>query len=138
VNYRKKIAIGKNADGPPGFGGSSARRTWLVLLAAAAGLSVQASAFAQTASQITPPSFRPPSQANTAGVSIPEGSGLEAPAGAEKLKVKLRDVSVEGGLPDMAEATRKIVAGLAHRTVTAAEIFAAARALETAYGHAHR
>jgi hypothetical protein len=31
-----------------------------------------------------------------AGVSIPEGVGLEAPPGAEKLKVKLRDVSVEG------------------------------------------
>ncbi len=136
MNYRKKIAIGKSADGPPVFGGSSARRTWLALLAASAYLSVQASAFAQTASQITPPSFRPPSQANTAGVSIPEGSGLEAPAGAEKLKVKLGDVSVEGGLPEMAEATRKIVAGLAHRTVTAAEIFAAARALETAYGRA--
>lgn len=76
-------------------------------------------AFAETASQITPPSFRPASQTNAAEVSIPEGSGLEAPAGAEKLKVKLRDVSVEGGLPDMAEATRNIVAGLAHRTVTA-------------------
>ncbi|TPM37012.1 ShlB/FhaC/HecB family hemolysin secretion/activation protein [Mesorhizobium sp. B2-3-4] len=93
-------------------------------------------ALAQTASQITPPSFRPPPQANTPGVSIPEGSGLEAPAGAEKLKVKLRDVRVEGSLPEMAEATRKIVAGLAHRTVTAAEIFAAAKALETEYGRA--
>jgi len=136
VDYRKKIAIGNDADGPPVLGGPSARGTWLILLAASACLSVQTGAFAETASQITPPSFRPPPQANTVGVSIPEGSGLEAPAGAEKLKVKLRDVSVEGGLPDMAEATRKIVAGLAHRTVTAAEIFAAARALETEYGRA--
>ncbi|QKC82020.1 ShlB/FhaC/HecB family hemolysin secretion/activation protein [Mesorhizobium sp. NZP2077] len=106
------------------------------MLAASICLGLPAGAFAETASQITPPSFRPPPQTNMAGVTIPEGSGLEAPAGAEKLKVKLRDVSVEGGLPDMAEATRKIVAGIAHRTVTAAEIFAAARALETAYGRA--
>ena len=89
------------------------------MLAASICLGLPAGAFAETASQITPPSFRPAPQTNMAGVTIPEGSGLEAPAGAEKLKVKLRDVSVEGGLPDMAEATRKIVAGLAHRTVTA-------------------
>lgn len=132
----RSIAIGKNADGLPVFSGPAARWGWRVLLIATTCLSVQAVAFAQTASQITPPSFRPPPQADTAGVSIPEGSGLEAPAGAEKLRVKLADVRVEGGLPDMAEATRKIIASLAHRTVTAAEIFAAARALETEYGRA--
>ncbi|GLQ77000.1 polypeptide-transport-associated domain protein shlb-type [Mesorhizobium huakuii] len=136
MDYREKIAIGKNADGLPVSGGPSARGILPILLAATACLSFQTSAFAETASQITPPSFRPPPQTDTVGVSIPEGSGLQAPAGAEKLKVKLRDVSVEGGLPDMAEATRKLVAGLAHRTVTAAEIFAAARALETEYGRA--
>lgn len=132
----RSIAIGKNADGLPVFSGPAARWGWRVLLIATACLSVQAVAFAQTASQITPPSFRPPPQADTAGVSIPESSGLEAPAGAEKLRVKLADVRVEGGLPDMAEATRKIIASLAHRTVTAAEIFTAARALETEYGRA--
>jgi hemolysin activation/secretion protein len=132
----RSIAIGKNADGLPVFSGPAARWGWRVLLIATTCLSVQAVAFAQTASQITPPSFRPPPQADTAGVSIQEGSGLEAPADAEKLRVKLADVRVEGGLPDMAEATRKIIASLAHRTVTAAEIFAAARALETEYGRA--
>jgi len=129
------IAIGRNA-GLPVFGRLAAGAGWLVLSTASACLWLQAGAYAQTASQITPPSFRPPPQVNTAGVSIPEGQGLEAPAGAEKLRVKLKDVDVEGGLPDMAEATRKIVAGLAHRTVTAAEIFAAARRLETEYGRA--
>lgn len=136
MKYTSKIAIGGNSDCQPFFGGLAARGGWLVLLVVSACLWLQAGAFAQTASQITPPSFRPAPQANTAGVSIPESEGLEAPAGAEKLKVKLRDVSVEGGLPDMADATRKIVAGLAHRTVTAAEIFAAARNLETEYGRA--
>jgi len=132
----RSIAIGKSRNGLPAFGRPSARWGWRVLLIATTCLSAQAVAFAQTASQITPPSFRPPPQANTAGVSIPEASCLEAPAGAEKLRVKLADVRVEGGLPDMAEATRKITAGLAHRTVTAAEIFAAARELETEYGRA--
>lgn len=136
MNYRSKIAIGKKADIPPAFGGIGARGGWRGVIATSIWLSLPAAAFAQTASQITPPSFRPPLQADTAGVSIPEGAGLQAPAGAEKLKVKLRDVSVEGGLPDMTEATRKITGGLAHRTVTAAEIFAAARALETEYGRA--
>jgi len=125
-----------NAGGLPVSNGLAARWGWRLLLAASTCLSVQAAAFAQTASQITPPSFRPPPQVDTAGVSIPEGSGLEAPAGAEKLRVKLADVRVEGGLPEMAEATRKIIAGVAHHSVTAAEIFAAARKLETEYGRA--
>ncbi|QPC95090.1 ShlB/FhaC/HecB family hemolysin secretion/activation protein [Mesorhizobium sp. INR15] len=112
------------------------RRFRAVLLAVMASPWVPAGAFAQTASQITPPSFRPLPKPDTAQVSIPEGSGLEAPAGAEKLKVRLADVRVEGGLPAMAEATRKIIEGLAHRTVTAAEIFTAARMLETEYGRA--
>ena len=66
------------------------------------------------------------------------GSGFkaEAPAGAEKLKVKLAEVHIEGGLADMAEATRKITGVLAHRTVTAAQIFAAARELEAEYARA--
>ncbi len=108
----------------------------MAFLAVSTCLWLSAGAFAQTASQITPPTFRPPPGPDTAGVSIPAGTGLEAPAGAEKLKVKLAGVDVEGGLADMAGATSRITAGLAHRTVTAAEIFAAARRLEAAYAHA--
>jgi hemolysin activation/secretion protein len=96
-------------------------------------LSLAGGARAQTAGQITPPSFRPPLQGGAGSLVIPEGPGLEAPPGAERLTVRLADVVVEGGLPAMAETTRSLLAGLAHRTVTAAEIFAAARALEAAY-----
>ncbi|WP_254633932.1 ShlB/FhaC/HecB family hemolysin secretion/activation protein [Mesorhizobium sp. GbtcB19] len=111
-------------------------RVKMALAAASACLWLSAGAFAQTASQITPPTFRPPPGPDTAGVSIPESKGLEAPAGAEKLKVKLTGVHIGGGLADMTDATRKVTAGLSRRTVTAAEIFAAARQLEAEYAHA--
>ena len=117
-------------------GGRGARCVKVGLAAASACLWLSASAHAQTASQITPPTFRPPPGPDTAGVAIPESKGLEAPAGAEKLKVKLAAVHIEGGLADMADATRKVAAGLSHRTVTAAEIFAAARQLEAEYARA--
>ncbi|MGX5803456.1 ShlB/FhaC/HecB family hemolysin secretion/activation protein [Bradyrhizobium sp. Arg314] len=108
----------------------------MALAAASACLWLSASAFAQTASQITPPTFRPPPGPDTAGVSIPESEGLEAPPGAEKLKVKLAGVHIEGGLAEMADATRKVTAGISRRTVTAAEIFAAAQQLEAEYARA--
>jgi len=100
----RSIAIGKSRNGLPAFGRPSARWGWRVLLIATTCLSAQAVAFAQTASQITPPSFRPPPQANTAGVSIPEASFLEAPAGPGKPRVKPADVRVESGLPERGRA----------------------------------
>ncbi|TGE00512.1 ShlB/FhaC/HecB family hemolysin secretion/activation protein [Methylobacterium nonmethylotrophicum] len=99
----------------------------------AGALLVTGPALAQTASQITPQSFRPALQSQGGGLVIPEGPGLEAPAGAERLTVRLRTVAIEGTLPDLADPTQDIVAGLSGRTVTAAELFAAARALEQAY-----
>ncbi|WP_375454852.1 ShlB/FhaC/HecB family hemolysin secretion/activation protein [uncultured Methylobacterium sp.] len=64
---------------------------------------------------------------------IPEGQGPEAPAGADRLTVRVRRVAVEGGLPALAGTTAALQARLSGRTVTAAEIFAAARELEQAY-----
>jgi hemolysin activation/secretion protein len=92
-------------------------------------------AFSQTASQITPPSFRP-ELSRGGGVVVPGGAGLETPAGAEKLTVKLSGVRVSGGLPQLAEATAALKARLSGRRVTGAEIFAAARELEAAYAQA--
>lgn len=82
-----------------------------------------------------PPSFRPDVQ-HRGGVVVPGGAGLATPAGAEKLSVKLSGVSVSGGLPQLAEATRALEARLSGRRVSGAEIFAAARDLETAYAQA--
>jgi len=91
---------------------------------------------AQTASQITPPSFSPPIESRGGGFVIPEAQGLAAPPGADRLTVRLRGVAVEGGLPALAEATAALREKLAGRVVSAAAVFAAARELEQAYAAA--
>ena len=93
------------------------------------------SSLAQTASQITPPSFAPNLERG-GGFVIPGGAGLAAPPGAEKLFVKLSGVSVKGGLPQLEAATAALAAGLTGRRVSGAEVFAAARELEAAYAAA--
>ena len=90
---------------------------------------------AQTASQITPPSFRPDLE-RPGGFSLNGGGGLGTPAGAEKLFVRLAGVRVEGGLADLRGATSALEAKLSGRSVSGAEIFAAARDLEAAYAAA--
>lgn len=90
---------------------------------------------AQTASQITPPSFAPNVERG-GGVVIPDGGGLAAPAGAEKLSVKLSGVTINGGLPELAAATAALEAKLTGRKISGADVFAAARELEAAYASA--
>lgn len=98
------------------------------------------SAHAQTASQITPASVRPAAPVGSGEVAIPELSGPEAPKGADRLKVRLAEVVIAGGAgaatADVASARGAFRAAIAGKTVTVAEIFAAARALEAAYGRA--
>lgn len=100
------------------------------------------SAAAQTASQITPASVRPAERVVSGEVAIPEMAGPEAPKGADRLKVRLADVVIAGGAEagdasaDVAAARGTFRAAIAGKTVTVAEIFAAARALEAAYGRA--
>jgi hemolysin activation/secretion protein len=90
---------------------------------------------AQTASQITPPSFRPPLERG-GGFSLPGTPGLQAPAGAEKLFVRLARVKVEAGGPELSAAIEELRARLTGRQISAAEIFTAARELEAAYSRA--
>ncbi|MGG6898363.1 ShlB/FhaC/HecB family hemolysin secretion/activation protein, partial [Rhizobium sp. BR 315] len=78
------------------------------------------SAFAQTASQVTPQSFEPQLQKQSSGIVIPEASGPVAPKGAEKLTVRLKTVKVEGGLPGFAEDEARVANSLSGRRVTAA------------------
>lgn len=104
--------------------------------AAGSGLAVLllcGSALAQTASQVTPPTFQPPLQRGGGGFDLPETSGPTAPSGAEKLNVKLSRVVIEGGLPALATDEARISESLSGRTVTAADLFAAAGELERAY-----
>ncbi|MBR1219887.1 ShlB/FhaC/HecB family hemolysin secretion/activation protein [Bradyrhizobium sp. U87765 SZCCT0131] len=93
------------------------------------------SGFAQTASQIVPPSFRPNLE-RPGGFTLPGTPGLVVPAGAEKLFVRLSGVSIKGGLPQLAAASGALEARLAGQKVSGADIFAAARELEAAYARA--
>jgi hemolysin activation/secretion protein len=93
-------------------------------------------AVAQTASQITPPSFRPAPTGGGASVEFFGSPGLESPPGAEKLSITLRRVQVEGTLPALEAETREITARIAGRRILASAIFEAARELEAAYSRA--
>ena len=102
-------------------------------LLAAAGL-LPLCAQAQTASQLVRPDYAPPAISPVRqGLSLPATTGLDAPAGAEKLEVTPSGLAVEGGLPALASDTASIEARLKNRRVTAADLFAAARDLEAAY-----
>lgn len=106
-------------------------------LGLAAGTLLPGAALAQTASQITPPSFSPPVQRNDGGFAILEGAGSTAPEGAERLSLRLGRLRVEDLPPDRSTAAGSLasalVARLSGRSVTVAELFAAARELERAY-----
>ncbi|NVK35372.1 MAG: ShlB/FhaC/HecB family hemolysin secretion/activation protein [Rhodobacteraceae bacterium] len=95
------------------------------------------SAFAQTASQITQPSYAPPviRQAG-GGLDLPATGDLKAPAGAEKLHVTPSGLVVKGQLPGLEAETAKVEASLKGKRVTGADLFAAARALEAVYAQA--
>lgn len=109
------------------------RRRAALLLAASFVLLCTGPILAQTASQVTPRSFEPIVQGPGRAVVIPAGTGPMAPAGAEQLTVRIGGVSVEGGLPALAEDTARIGAELGGKTVTAAELFAVASRLQAAY-----
>ncbi len=93
-------------------------------------------AFAQTASQITPQSFRPPEERPAAGAALAPVEAAPAPEGADRLFVTLSGVDVEDAFAGMDEAGRAVAARLVGRRVSGAEIFAASSALEAAYAKA--
>ncbi|AMB44413.1 ShlB/FhaC/HecB family hemolysin secretion/activation protein [Methylobacterium sp. AMS5] len=88
---------------------------------------------AQTASQITPPSFSPPLQRSGGGLAIPEGVGPAVPAGAERLSLRVGGLRIEGRVPAPGPVATDLAARLSGRTVSVADLFAAASALEQAY-----
>ena len=90
-------------------------------------------ALGQTASQVAPQSFQPALQSAAGGFDLPAAAGLTPPEGAERLTVRLAGLSIEGGLPALAPAEAALSARFIDRTVTAADLFAAAGELESAY-----
>ena len=116
------------------FGRGLARSAGLASLAAVV-LSAAAQAQAVAPSSVTPAELKP-AASGSAAIALPAAPDLVAPANAANLSVTLGAVSVEGGFEDMAAETRRITDGLAGRRVTVADIYAAASALEDAYGAA--
>lgn len=94
---------------------------------------VPARLHAQTASRITPPSFAPDETRSGTSLTFSGRPGLGAPAGAEKLSVRLSGVRVEGAPADFDTDIRALEARLTGRRIPASEIFAAAQALEAAF-----
>lgn len=98
-------------------------------------LFVAPTAWAQSASQITPPSFAPDTHKVERPVVLEADRGTVAPEGAAQAQVTLADVRIEGADPDPATLA-DLRARLTGKTVTVADIFAAAHALETRYTRA--
>uniref|UniRef100_A6VSJ0 Polypeptide-transport-associated domain protein ShlB-type n=1 Tax=Marinomonas sp. (strain MWYL1) TaxID=400668 RepID=A6VSJ0_MARMS len=92
------------------------------------------SAFAETASQVTQPSYAPAVTSPAQGVlDLPATSNLTAPAGADTLFVTPSGLTVEGQLPELQSETAKIETSIKDQRVSGSELFAAAQALEAAY-----
>jgi hemolysin activation/secretion protein len=99
-------------------------------------LLLHAPAATQTASQITPQTFRPDLPRLEGAVVFSGEPGLEPPPGAERLSVTLSGVTVEGGFPDMEPAERVLERRLTEGPIPVAAIFVAAQDLEAAYARA--
>jgi hemolysin activation/secretion protein len=110
-------------------------RTGLHLIALAGALALlPATLAAQSASQITPHSFAP-IQGNSQG-SIGEMPDLTVPAGADALFVTLSSVSIAADSPELTDIGTALTNRLVGQRVSGAQIFEAARGLETAYAKA--
>jgi len=93
-------------------------------------------AAAQSASEITASSFAPDAQRLTGAVVFSGERGTKAPEGSDKLLINLSGVTINGGLPQMAEANAAVQTRLSGKTITVAEIFNAVSDLENAYAQA--
>jgi hemolysin activation/secretion protein len=93
-------------------------------------------ALSQTASQITPPSFRPDLPRIGGSLVFSGQPGLEAPPGSDRLSITLSGVTVEGGRPELAAEQAALTGRLVGGPVAVSELFAAAQELEAAYARA--
>ncbi|MBY8828903.1 ShlB/FhaC/HecB family hemolysin secretion/activation protein [Hephaestia mangrovi] len=124
-----------NVDGRPR---ASARR---VVVRSSFGillLAVPAALHAQTASQITPPSYAPPVERRPeAPLALPSDIIRQAPPGSESLFVTLGDLTVSGGTlaPQTMAMLRSRLIG---KRISVAQVFAAAQDAEAAEARAGR
>lgn len=92
-----------------------------------------AHAQATAPSSITPPTLRPPPTGGDSAPALPAPPVLAPPAGSADLTTRVGAVEVPGAFPAVAAETRAIADTLVGRTVTLAEIYAAASAIEAAH-----
>lgn len=84
-------------------------------------------------SQVTPQNIAPPQAAPPPPLAITGAPAAKAPAGAENLSVSVGSVVVDGGFPDMAAQTERLVASWRGQTRTIAQLYDLAAAIEGAY-----
>lgn len=116
---------------------------WLAL--AGAGLATPLLAAAQaapSASRVVPETLAPVRAQPDGSIDLPATAAAVAPPGAEALSLKVGGVVVEGLEGTMPKAAQKAVVterdGLAGRTVSVAELYAAAGRIEASFGRAGR
>ena len=105
----------------------SRRAFWALVLSTA----LTSPGQAQTASQISPPSYAPFQVTPQGPVTVPQDMPSTAPEGADKVDVQLNDVVIEGGTLDAATLAA-LKMQLTGKAVKASEIFVAARKIEAA------
>ncbi|MDB5432288.1 MAG: ShlB/FhaC/HecB family hemolysin secretion/activation protein [Caulobacter sp.] len=108
------------------------------MAAAGALMTLPLESLAQSASQVTPKGGPPEAQhpPERTAPPTPAKRASTAPPGSEKLNVTVGDVSVEGGFPELAGATERLVAPFQGRRVTVAALYDLAADLESAYARA--
>jgi hemolysin activation/secretion protein len=114
-------------------------RMWRASVVFAAAFLTASPAIAQTApsaSRVAPESLAPLKADETGAIALPEHATADAPPGADRLNVTLRQVLVEGGRPEFAAISRQVTAELTGHSVKVSEIYAAAGRIEAAYARA--
>ncbi|WP_082145257.1 ShlB/FhaC/HecB family hemolysin secretion/activation protein [Microvirga massiliensis] len=132
---RARWQVARDCHGSHGLGlekASTRRRLAALVLT----VLLPGAAFSQTASQITPPSFRPGTPQAGGAIVFSGRPGLDAPPGADRLTVRLKGITVEGPLPALAAVHRALEQRLVGQPIKASELFAAVRDLEAAYTRA--
>jgi hemolysin activation/secretion protein len=115
---------------------ATARSAQLFAVTLAAVLLSAPAVRSQTASQITPPTFRPDLPRIGGSVVFSGEPGLAAPPGSDRLSVTLSGVSVSGGRPELVAEQAALEGRLVGGPVAVSELFAAAQDLEAAYARA--
>jgi hemolysin activation/secretion protein len=94
-------------------------------------------AVAQVApSQVTPDTLRPAPTNSQQGVLLSGGAGLQAPPGADQLKVTLRRLAITGSFSELDEANRAFALAIEGKRVSVARIYELATAFEQTYARA--